>query len=90
MKFASAALEPRFAPIIELSISNKSSLSAKHDLFKDFEEGGSSDDAHKKTLPNPKQNESLCVCVCAFVLCVRAFVFVCELLLVGGPQIKFI
>jgi hypothetical protein len=78
LKFASAALESRFAPIIELSISNKSSLSAKHDLFKDFEEGGSSNDAHSKTLPNPKQNDSRCVCVhfssvCVCVcVCVRA------------------
>jgi len=45
LKFASSALESRFAPILDLSISSES---PKPDLLKDSDEGGSSDGAHQK------------------------------------------
>ena len=51
MKFASSGLEFRFARFEHIT---RKLVKNKHDLLKDFEEGGSSDDAHTKTLPNPK------------------------------------
>ena len=51
LKFASSGLESRFARVEHIK---QKLAKCKHDLFKYFEEGGSSDDAHPKTLPNPK------------------------------------